>query len=227
MIHDTCYKIHETCDIRHKLPVETKTRTYVPRARRDGAAHSGTAEWVGDGQHGTPTGSRGPISIFGPIFKVEDRSEDPDLRIAEGSWWPLGGGRQKKYQGGFFVHSSGREGGRWGGSSFFGSRKWNMGGLFVLRTRKIEEPPPSSKNPPYLRRRPTPPPFIRPIFDLFFEAEDRRWRGSSIFGVEDRRLKMVGSSIFGSEDRRWGVFDPRLRRSKMGSLRSSAPKIED
>ena len=30
--------------------------------------------------------SRGSISIFGPIFKVKDRSEHPDLRIAERSW---------------------------------------------------------------------------------------------------------------------------------------------
>ena len=27
--------------------------------------------------------SRGPISIFGPIFKVEARSEDPNIRLAE------------------------------------------------------------------------------------------------------------------------------------------------
>ena len=30
--------------------------------------------------------SRGPISIFGPIFKVEDRAEDGDLRRAERNW---------------------------------------------------------------------------------------------------------------------------------------------
>ena len=37
-------------------PVESKTRTYVPRAGRDGVAHGGTAGPDGDGQHGTPTG---------------------------------------------------------------------------------------------------------------------------------------------------------------------------
>ena len=33
--------------------------------------------------------SRGPISIFGPIFKVENRSEGPDLWLAERSLWLL------------------------------------------------------------------------------------------------------------------------------------------
>ena len=44
---------------------------------------------------------------------MEEPSEDPDLRIAEGSWWP-GRGSKEEVPGGFFVHSSGRENGRWG-----------------------------------------------------------------------------------------------------------------
>ena len=47
--------------------------------------------------------SRGPISIFGPIFKVEDRSEDPDLRIAEGSWRPGEGGAEEDVPEGGFL----------------------------------------------------------------------------------------------------------------------------
>ena len=48
----------------------------------------------------------------------------------------------------------------------------------------------------------------------FFGAENRRWRGSSTFGPEDRKLKMGDVSIFGFEDRWWG------------GLRSSASKNE-
>ena len=36
--------------------VESKTRTYVPRAGRDGVAHGGMAGRGGDGQDGVPTG---------------------------------------------------------------------------------------------------------------------------------------------------------------------------
>ena len=115
---------------------------------------------------------------------------------------------------------------RWkmGGSSFFGREGGRWG---VLRSSKEEV---------------SPPPFFRPIFDPFFGAEDRRWKGSSVFDSEDRKLKMGGSSTFVSEERRWGVFDLRLRRSKIedgvssnfgsedrrwGILPSSASKDED
>ena len=27
--------------------------------------------------------------VFEPVFKVEDRAQDPDFRIAKRSWWPV------------------------------------------------------------------------------------------------------------------------------------------
>ena len=97
------------------------------------------------------------------------------------------------------------------------------GRLFVLRSRRIEEFP-SSKNPPPIEEV-APTSLFRPIFDLLFEAEDRRTL-SSIFWSEDRRLKKgelfvlrlrksktESSSLFSFEDRR------RYGSSKMeGSL---------
>ena len=50
--------------------------------------------------------SKEPISIFEPIFKMEDQFEDPHLRIAERSWWPLIEGGSEEEEG-------------WRGSSFF------------------------------------------------------------------------------------------------------------
>ena len=100
------------------------------------------------------------------------------------------------------------------GSSFFGARR-------------SKNPPPSSKNPTPIFEE-VPLSFIRPIFDLFFEAEDRRW---GFLDLQLRRSKIEDggrSSIIGSEDRRWGgssifvfegedggAFDLRVRRSKM------------
>ena len=52
--------------------------------RQDGKAAERQAGTVRPGNK-----SRGPISIFGPIFKVEDRSEDPDLRIADVSRYSI------------------------------------------------------------------------------------------------------------------------------------------
>ena len=147
--------------------------------------------------------NRGPISIFGPTFKVEDRSEDPDLRIVGRSWWPLvEGGSEEEESGGFFVllvekvedggviRSSGREDGRWG---------W----FFVLRTRNIEEPPHLRRNPPPFSKKSHPPP-----------SSVRSSTHSSRPKIEDG-----------------GVFDLRGRTSKIegwgGVLRFSAPGIED
>ena len=122
---------------------------------------------------------RGPFSIFGPIFKVEHRSEDPDLRIVVAA-----GEKESEEEvlGGFFVHPSDREGNRWGRFFVLRAEEVEKKGFFVLRTRKIEEPP-SSKNP-HLRRSPTFL-FFRPIFDQFFGSEDRkmgnfRYSGSKI-----------------------------------------------
>ena len=109
--------------------------------------------------------SRGPISIFGPIFKVGSRSEDPDLRIAEGSWCP-GGGRKKKYQGVFVLRPFFRPR-RWkmGDSSFFVPRRWEMGDSSFFGGRN-----------------PTPPSSVRPsTHSSGPKIEDG---GSSIFGCD-------------------------------------------
>ena len=73
-------------DVQQKLsnpkPGHTTGASRRGGARRDGGAARDRAGRDAD------KSSRGPISIFGPIFEVEDRSENPDLRIAERSWWP-------------------------------------------------------------------------------------------------------------------------------------------
>ena len=84
---------------------------------------------------------------------MKDRSEDLDLSIAEGSWWPEGVGRRSTRMR-FFVHSS---------------EKMEDGGFFVLRADKVED----GGFFVLLRKKSTLPPFFRPIFDSFFEAEDR------------------------------------------------------
>ena len=82
--------------------------------------------------------------------------------------------------------------------------------LFLLRAEKEGD----RRFSLFERRSSTPPLFFfRPIFDPFFGAEDRRWRGSSIFGSEGRKLKKdVRSSNSKIEDR---------------VLRSSASKNEE
>ena len=117
-------------------------------------------------------------------------------------------------------------------SSFFGQRRGKMGGSSFF------EPGRSKNHPPHLRRTSpifeVPPPFFvfRSIFDPFFGAEDRRWRGPSISGTEDRRMKMGSSSIFGAEDwvedrrqARGGrrVGSPRRQSSLSPSIRSKKP----
>ena len=130
--------------------VESKTRTYHGRvgSGRRTAGRRGRA------------GNREPISIFGPIFKVEDRSEDPDLRITERSWRPLVKeeevGRRRRRRGFFVLRAEKVEDER---------------GFFVLRTRKIEEPPIFEEPSPHLRKE-VPPPLpllpsdLRPILRL-------------------------------------------------------------
>ena len=152
--------------------------------------------------------SRWPISIFGPIFKVQDRSKDPDLRIAEGSWWPERG-RKKKFQGSASsILPAEKIEDR---AMFFVIRvdKVEDGSFFVLRTKKFH-PLPSSVR--YSTHSSAP-----KIEDSFFDLRLRRAKiedGGKILYLRLRRSKIGGSSIFGSEDRRW-------------DLRSSAPKIED
>ena len=48
------------------------------------------------GKYNADLDSRGPISIFGPIFKVEDQSKDPDLRISEKDWRSLVEGEESR-----------------------------------------------------------------------------------------------------------------------------------
>ena len=136
-------------------------------------------------------GNRGPISIFGPIFKVEDRSEDPDLRVAEGSWWPEGGSEEEvpgggsssilpadKMEDGRVLRSSCLEGGRWGE---------------VLRSSEEEVPPslPSSARSSTHSSGP--------------KIED----GWGVFDLRLRRSKVEDGG---------GFFDLRVRRSKMGGV---------
>ena len=144
------------------------------------------------------------------MFKVKDQSEDPDLRIAEGSWWPGEVGRRRT---------------RGVIRLFFRPRRWKMKdySFFVPRMWKMEGAlRPSQKRTPALSLFPSD---LRPII----RGRRSKMGNLSIFGPEDQRLKRGGSSIFGSDDRRWGnFFDLRLRRSKMGEVfRSSAPKIEN
>ena len=99
---------------------------------------------------------------------------------------PAGGVGRRSTREGFFVHSSGREDGRWVGYSFFVPRRWKMGCSSFFGGR--------SPTPP----RPLLPSDLRPIL----RGRRSKMEGSSIFGSENRRLKMGGSSIFGSEERR-------------------------
>ena len=55
---------------------------------------------------------REPTSTFGSIFKVEDLSEDPNLRVADKSWCWERGSEEEIPGERFFVHSSGQEIGR-------------------------------------------------------------------------------------------------------------------
>ena len=124
-----------------------------------------------------------------------------------------------------FPRSSGRDNSRW---RIF----------LVLWTRKIEEPPSSSKNSHPL-------PLSSSVRSSTYSSEPNIEDGdSSIFVVEDPRLKMEVSSIFGSENRKCevlkiqilenengeAVLDLRIRRSNIeegGCPLFSAPKIKN
>ena len=72
--------------------------------------------------------SRGPISIFAPIFKVNDRFEDLDLRVAERSYWLEERGSKEEVPGGsssIFPAEKMED----GGSSFFVPRRWKIEGF--------------------------------------------------------------------------------------------------
>ena len=138
--------------------------------------------------------------------KVRSRSSDrplrwkivfkcPELRVVEMSWWPMfQGGVGRRRRRGFFVLLVENVENR-GGSSLFGPRKWKMEKVSSFFGAGRSKNPPTFEEPPHLRRSRTPPPSspsdLRPIL----RAEDRRWKGSSIFGAEDRRLKMAGFSM--------------------------------
>ena len=105
-----------------------------------------------------------------------------------------------------------------------------MGEVLRSSDPKDRRTPPIFEEPlPYPRRSPTPLSVFCPLFYPICGAENRRWRGSSIFEAEHRRLKMRKSSIVGSEDRRWGVLrssEPEDRRIlPISDLRSR--KIEE
>ena len=145
---------------------------------------------------------------------MEDRAEDPDLRIAERTWWRLIEGGSEEGEGGerFFVLAveSVEDGGFFvlpapkiedGGSSFFGAgRSKNPSPTFA-------EPPSSKRSPP--------PSSVRSSTHSSGPKIVDGGR-SSIFASEGRRLKMGGSSIFVS-----------VKFKMEGYILSSAPNIED
>ena len=170
------------------------------------------------------------ISIFGSIFKVENRSEDPNLRIAEESWCPGGGGaRKKKYQG--------------GSSSILPAEKMED----VLRAEKVEDG--EGFFVPRKKKSPSTPSSVRSsthysgpktedggLFDLRFRKSKIEDEG--FFDLRFRRSNMEGlrySAPMNEEGRRGS--SETLPSSKNPSffeeppppffLRSSVPKIEE
>ena len=150
---------------------------------------------------------RGPITIFGSIFKV-DHAENPDLGIAERGWRSLveNEGVSKEEEGKEGPRSSGREG-----------RKREFLVLAASEIANAEVIPSSAskyRRNPHLRRTPplpsskkSPPPasFQPSIHSSGPKIVDGK--DSAIFGAENRRLKMGGFSIFCSEDRRWKIME--------------------
>ena len=77
---------------------------------------------------------------------MQDRSEDADLRIADGSWWPgEGGGWKKAYQTG-------------GSSSILPAKKIEDGGVLYSSAEKVEDRGASSY---FGGESPTPPSSVR------------------------------------------------------------------
>ena len=106
------------------------------------------------------------MSVFRPIFELEDRSQDRPLEGLVGE----GGVRRRRRE---VFRPSGREGGRWG---FFivPAPKIEDGGFFILRNRKIEELPHLGRTLPLLFEEVTPRTVFRPIFGPIAGAENRR-----------------------------------------------------
>ena len=104
---------------------------------------------------------------------VEDRSEDPDLRIPEGSWCSrVGGiGRRRTREASSSILP--REDGRWG---IIRSSSRECGRWGVLRSSKEEVPPAFPLLPCDLR--------------IIIQGRRSKIGGSSIFGSKDRRLKI-------------------------------------
>ena len=132
--------------------------------------------------------SRRPTSIFGPIFQVEDRSEDPDLRIAEGSWWPVAGGVGRRNTRGNYssiLPAEKVEDG--GGSSFFGPRKWKMGEVFRSSDQENRRTPPIFEEPPSSSKKYHPPRLPSDLRPILRSRRSKMGVRSSISGVEYRR----------------------------------------
>ena len=141
-------------------------------------------------------GNKRPISIFGPIFDVEGRAEDPDISIDERIWWRLvegrGAGRRRKWGG--VLRSSARECGRWRGYSLFGPRSKMESSSSIFGAGRSKNYPPSSifdagtskKDRLYLRHstpkvekqpfqlRYSTPKIEEPLLSLLFDSEDQR-----------------------------------------------------
>ena len=134
-----------------------------------------------------------PISIFGRIFELEDRSED---RPSGSPARLVGGGpkKKKKWSSSFFRPKNRR----WGLLRSSGSEDGD-GGLFALRSRNIEETP-IFEEPSHIFEEVAPPVF-HPISGPLFAAEDWRWK--RFFDLRGRRSKIedAGSSIIAYENR--------------------------
>ena len=156
--------------------VESKTRTSDGHGKAEqGTARRGRA-WpseAGWGRARRSRASRGSISIFGPIFELEDQSEDrPSKELV------CGGSREEAA--GFIVLSADTVE---DGGCFLSSRpKIENEGVIRDSKPKIKESLLFFEEPPSFEE-------ALPIFGPIFGAQDRRCKGSSFFGAENRRLK--------------------------------------
>ena len=166
--------------------------------------------------------SKGPISIPGPIFTVRDRTEDPDLRTAERSWWPLVEGRRSRKKKNAWGSSSFFELRKWKmprDSSFFGPRGKQMGGYsFFISDWEDRRNPLSSKNP-------------RPSSNKsHLPSSVRSSTHSSELKIEDGGVSSTeGSSNMGEERffEEPSIFEEPLHLRRTPHLRSSTTKIEE
>ena len=142
---------------------------------------------------------------------MKNRSEDPDLRIAE--LVAAGRGRLrrrfKSRRDSLFFLPIKRE---MRGSSFFRPRTAKRGSYSFFKSKRSKTSFPCSKNPHFPRNHTAPLPrkkdtplYVRRNISSDFRSVHRAQRSKmrfySIFGLEDRRFKIEGSSFSGSEDR--------------------------